>query len=341
MSTRQLFQEAVQRVSTDNFETLALEIFRWQAAHNPIYQSFIGYLGVNPWRVESLAQVPFMPIGFFKSHRILTQSPGIEVIFESSGTTGTQTSRHYVADLEWYNTISARLFQATYGPLTDYHILGLLPSYLERNNSSLVYMVQQFIQQSHSTYSGFFLHHTEALLKILRNLIENTDERKVILWGVTFALLDLAESGYDLSFLQNTSQLIVMETGGMKGRRREMLREEVHQVLTHALYVPAVHSEYGMTELLSQAYSRGNGVFETSASMKILLRDINDPRTVFDNAQNAPRYGGINVVDLANLDSCAFIETQDLGRFVEGDSRQFEVIGRFDNSDTRGCNLLI
>jgi hypothetical protein len=271
----------------------------------------------------------------------LTQSPEIEAVFESSGTTGVATSRHHVADLDWYRRVSIRLFEDVYGPLSHYHILGLLPSYLERNNSSLVYMVQHFIEQSRSPFSGFFLHHTDELLKILRNLVENTDERKVILWGVTFALLDLAESGRDWAFLQNTHSLITMETGGMKGRRREMLREEVHETLTTALGVTAIHSEYGMTEMLSQAYSQGDGIFETSATMRVLLRDINDPRTVFANAQNAPRYGGINVVDLANLDSCAFIETQDLGRFVEGNHHRFEVIGRFDNSDTRGCNLLI
>jgi hypothetical protein len=251
-----------------------------------------------------------------------------------------------VADLGWYNEISLGIFEQTYGPLTDFHLLALLPSYLERNNSSLVYMVEQFIAQTQSPVSGFFLHNVNELLRTLNKLAANPDGRKVILWGVTFALLDLAEFRPDFPSLQDLKSLtgeplIVMETGGMKGRRREMLREEVHDVLTTAFGVKTIHSEYGMTELLSQSYSKGDGIFKTSATMRILLRDINDPRTVFASPQSGFRYGGINVIDLANLDSCAFIETQDLGRYASDDATEFEVIGRFDNSDVRGCNLMI
>jgi phenylacetate-coenzyme A ligase PaaK-like adenylate-forming protein len=337
----QNLRESVRRVTNDTFEAIALEVFRYQAFHNSIYRKFITHLRINPEKVGSLAEIPFMPIGFFKHHSILTDSPAVQTTFESSGTTGTQTSRHHVADLDWYNEISLGIFEQTYGPLTDFHLLALLPSYLERNNSSLVYMVQQFIAETKSPVSGFFLHNVDELLAMLQKLVANPDGRKVILWGVTFALLDLAESNEDLSFLKDIPALIVMETGGMKGRRREMLREEVHDTLTKAFGIKTIHSEYGMTELLSQSYSKGDGLFTTSATMRILLRDINDPRAVFATPQSGLRYGGINVIDLANLDSCAFIETQDLGRYASDDAMEFEVIGRFDNSDVRGCNLMI
>lgn len=345
MSIYQNLRESVRQVTADTFEAVALEVFHYQVVHNPIYQKYIKYLRINPQKISSLAEIPFMPIGFFKHHSILTNSPIVQTTFESSGTTRTQTSRHHVADLDWYNEISLGIFEQTYGSLTDFHLLALLPSYLERNNSSLVYMVQQFIDKTQSPVSGFFLHNVDELLTTLQKLAANPDGRKVILWGVTFALLDLAESEdlkrMSVGHLQNLPGMIVMETGGMKGRRREMLREEVHEVLTKAFGVQTIHSEYGMTELLSQSYSKGEGIFKTSDTMRILLRDINDPRSVFATPQSGLRYGGINVIDLANLDSCAFIETQDLGRFANDDVTEFEVIGRFDNSDVRGCNLLI
>ncbi len=343
MIRRHSLKQLVKNVTSDTFEDAALAVFRWQAASNFIYREYLTHLNCHPESVQSLTQVPFMPIGFFKKHSVLTESPAVQTIFESSGTTGAQTGRHHVADLELYTDISINIFEQTYGSLSDYHLLALLPSYLERNNSSLVYMVQQFIAQTRSPVSGFFLHNVDELLKTLKNLAQNPDGRTVLLWGVTFALLDLAESETPqaLECLRDIPRLIIMETGGMKGRRREMLREEVHEVLTGTFGVKAIHSEYGMTELLSQSYSKGDGIFDTSATMRILLRDINDPRAVYDKPQSRLRYGGINVVDLANLDSCAFIETQDLGRFVEESGHQFEVIGRFDNSDVRGCNLLI
>lgn len=340
MSIRESLQGAIRQITQDDFEAIALQLFRYQSIHNGIYKKYLHYLGISPQAINSIVDIPFMPIGFFKRHAILTNAPIIEATFESSGTTGNQTSRHHVADLDWYKEMSLTIFQQAYGSLTDFHLLALLPSYLERNNSSLVYMVQHFIAQTHSQVAGFFLENKASLLEALKKLNKNPDGRKVILWGVTFALLDLAENE-NLEFLQETPNLIVMETGGMKGRRREMLREEVHEILTKAFSVNAIHSEYGMTELLSQSYSKGNGVFEASPTMRILLRDLNDPRHVIATPKPGFRYGGINVIDLANIDSCAFIETQDLGRYVGNDSMKFEVIGRFDNSDVRGCNLLI
>jgi Acyl-protein synthetase, LuxE len=332
-------QERVRTVTAETFETVALEVFRFQAASNPVYARYLQLLNIRPAAVQRLTQVPFLPIDFFKKHSVVTGTPRIEAVFESSGTTGSQNSRHLVADLNWYNTISTRIFEQQYGPLNQFHILALLPSYLERNNSSLVYMVQQFIKKNDSSISGFFLNTADALHAQLLHLAQQPDGRKVLLWGVTFALMDWAESGQDLSFLRQIPDLIVMETGGMKGRRRELIRQEVHAQLTEAFGVRGVHSEYGMTELLSQSYSVGEGVFAPSATMRILLRDTNDPFALYDHTA-PPRYGGINVIDLANIDSCAFVETQDLGRFV-ANSAHFEVIGRFDNSDVRGCNLLI
>lgn len=331
----------IANVNPGSFDELALEIFRLQVQKNETYGSFFKYLGINPKSIHEVNKIPFMPIGFFKNHQILTGNQTIQVVFESSGTTGQSTSRHLVSDLAFYRSIAQNIFEHNYGPLSDFHVLALLPSYLERNNSSLVYMVQDFIEKSGSVHSGFFLNNTQELVQTLQQIIQNPDGRKILLMGVTFGLLDLAEAGHDLDFLQETQNLIVMETGGMKGRRREMLREEVHETLTQAFFVPAIHSEYGMTELLSQGYSAGGGVFDVPATMRIFLRDINDPFCIFP--PNYPRTGGINVIDLANVDTCAFVETQDLGQYVleKTGSPQFRVIGRFDNSDVRGCNLMI
>jgi len=349
-SLRQSLRQQVLALNTGTvdqsfFEPLALAIFRYQATFNPIYRTYLHYLGIQPDQITELGRVPFMPISFFKNHQILTglepvtKLPPDTVMFASSGTTqADQTSRHYVPDTDLYDAISTHIFEQTYGPLSNFHILALLPSYLERNNSSLVYMVQRFMVKTGSEQSGFFLHNHTELTEQLRQLTQQPDQKKILLIGVTFGLLDWAESGDDLSFLGRNPNLIVMETGGMKGRRQELLREEVHNILTHHLTIRAVHSEYGMTELLSQAYSQGNGVFRMSSTLRILLRDINDPFLIYPG--NYQRTGGINVIDLANLDSCSFIETQDLGQYV-GDNREFRVIGRFDNSDVRGCNLMI
>ncbi len=337
--TRNELQERILNSTQTTYEEVALEVFRYQVSHNTIYATFIDYLNKKPNQISKLTDIPFMPIGFFKNHKIITGSQPTSIAFESSGTTGANTSRHFVADTDWYDRISTHIFEENYGSLSNTHILALLPSYLERNNSSLVYMVQQFIKKTGSSFSNFFLNDTDKLLDTIQILNSKVQPpaSKIILWGVTFALLDLAENPA-AKYLKEVPNLIVMETGGMKGRRREMLREEVHQELTAAFGVDVIHSEYGMTELLSQAYSDGNGIFESSQTLRILLRDINDPLTVYD-FENSPRYGGINVIDLANIDSCSFIETQDLGRFVS--KNKFEVIGRFDNSDIRGCNLMI
>ena len=376
-SLRYPLRQQILTVDRESFEPLALAVFRYQAAFNPVYRHYLQCLNCQPAQVTDLRQVPFMPIGFFRNHTILTglnladaASSGT-LTFASSGTTAGDaayrpqaTSHHLVPDPELYDAVSIRIFEQLYGPLRDVHILALLPSYLERNNSSLVYMVQRFIAHSQQVKiisepltdeaSGFFLHNLDELTDRLRHLTDHPDGKRILLIGVTFALLDWAESGRDLRFLARNPGLIVMETGGMKGRRKELLREEVHDVLKDRLGILHVHSEYGMTELLSQAYSLGEGIFRPSPTLRVFLRDINDPFQILPSTPtNQPglhqtgerrtgerRTGGINAVDLANLDSCSFIETQDLGQYVGGEG-EFRVIGRFDNSDVRGCNLMV
>jgi len=338
---RAALREQIVTVEPADFEALALRVFRYQAEYNPVYSEYIRHLGVDPARITALTQIPFLPIQFFKNHRVATgHSSDASIIFQSSGTTGQTTSSHHLYDEPLYKAISYRIFQQNYDDLNHFHILALLPSYLERNNSSLVYMMQHFIEESGSEYSGFYLNNTGEMLHLLRQLTENPDGKGILLLGVTFALLDLAESSFDLSFLKDIEHFTVMDTGGMKGRRKEMLREEVHDILTSSLGVPVIHSEYGMTELLSQGYSHGNGLFTPGYSMRIFLRDINDPFSVSDHNLGSSKTGGINVIDLANLDTCSFIETQDLGRFGEKPGT-FYVMGRFDNSDIRGCNLMV
>ncbi len=334
-------------VRPHDFEELALEIFRFQAATNYTYKEYLDFLKVNPAKINRLEKIPFLPIQFFKHHKIVSDAAPTQIVFESSGTTGDTTSKHLVSDLPFYEYISQRIFEQFYGPLSEFHILALLPSYLERNNSSLVYMVQSFIYRTYSRESGFYLKNTTELVQQLRQLSNQNSKRKVLLIGVTFALLDLAESGEDLSFMLNLKdRLIVMETGGMKGRRKELLREEVHEILTSAFGIEKIHSEYGMTELLSQGYSKGDGIFELPQTMRVLLREINDPFKIISTVNYTNRSerelirGGINVVDLANIDSCCFIETQDLGAYNTG-NQSFSIIGRFDNSDIRGCNLMV
>ncbi len=337
-------------LSLDNhplsFEKLAMEIFRYQAKENPIYQSYLKNLRIDLSKIDRIQKIPFLPISFFKNHPVISGNVATQHIFESSGTTGQITSRHYIHDLPFYEFLSLKTFEKAYGPVTDYHILALLPGYLERSNSSLVYMVQSFIYKSYSTESGFYLKNTRELKNKLHELLMEGN-RKILLIGVTFALLDLAAE--NKLPLTDTDKLIVMETGGMKGRRREMLREEVHSELKRTFGVKEIHSEYGMTELLSQAYSKGEGFFDMPATMRILLREVNDPFSYlpsFPLGNEDPeqrkygKTGGINVIDLANVDSCSFIETQDLGSFSE-DYSQFRILGRFDNSDVRGCNLMV
>ncbi|NOY49773.1 MAG: acyl transferase [Chlorobi bacterium] len=314
--------------NVDGFNEMALKIFQFQFENNTIYKSYVENIGKNPTAVNTVDDIPFLPISFFKSHRVLSRELPAQKIFSSSGTGNQGNSKHYVADLCVYEQGLLKGFQMFYGNIADYVILALLPSYLERGGSSLVYMADKLIKLSGKTESGFYLDEYESLNTTLGRL--KTEGKKVILLGVGYALLDMAEK-FDVDF----QELIIMETGGMKGRRREMLKEELHKVLCDGFGVEKIHSEYGMTELLSQAYSKGNGIFNCPPWMKIKIRDINDPFAFVDENKS----GGINVIDLANVYSCSFIETQDLGKaYADG---SFQVLGRFDNSDIRGCNLLI
>lgn len=324
------FSEGLNNISPKDFESRALELFRFQAKSNEIYQSYLNARKVDLDSIKSLEQIPFLPIRFFKDFKVVSGSlTDFEDFYSSSGTTGMITSRHYIWSESWYLNHAQAVFENTYSSLKDFHVLALLPAYLERPGSSLVSMADHFIRESQSEHSGFYLYNQDELLYKLELL--SGDKRKILLLGVTFALLDLAESGKTFSPPGN---LIVMETGGMKGRRKEMIREEVRDILKPFFGVPTIHSEYGMTELMSQAYSKGEGKYTVPASMRVFLRDVNDPLSWANRSQ-----GGINIIDLANFHSCAFIETQDLGRFDE--NGYLEVLGRFDNSEIRGCNLLV
>jgi phenylacetate-coenzyme A ligase PaaK-like adenylate-forming protein len=323
------FKKSLLKITKDNFEGHALALFRFQVGHNQVYADYVAHLGIQPEKVGQLAQIPFLPIEFFKTHQVLTSQALVSHTFESSGTTGADTSKHLVTDLPFYQHVSEQIFTQFYGPLAGYHLLALLPSYLERNNSSLVYMVDHLMRHA-APQSGFYLSDTDKLAQRLKEL--RGSSQKILLIGVTFALLDFAEQFSD----PLPTGTIVMETGGMKGRRREMVREEVHQVLQSAWGVGQVHSEYGMTELFSQCYARAGGVFECPPWVRVLLRDLNDPFDLGDDRRD----GGINIIDLANVDSCAFIETKDLGARQPGQPT-FRVLGRYDNTDLRGCNLLV
>jgi len=310
------------------FAEAALSVFRFQAENCRVYHEFISNLGVDPAEVSRVEKIPFLPISFFKSHQVVSDSVVPEVTFTSSGTTGMINSRHIVTDVSWYEESFRKAFDLFYGDIKSYCVLALLPSYLEREGSSLIYMAEDLVKRSENPDSGFYLYNHDDLFRQLKRQQEL--EKPTILIGVTFALLDFVEQ-YRLNF----PQLVVMETGGMKGRRKEMIREELHQTLCGGFGVKSIHSEYGMTELLSQAYSKGDGIFNCPPWMQIITRDTNDPMTNLNGSQT----GGINVIDLANINSCSFIATQDLGKVYPGGS--FEVLGRFDNSDIRGCNLLI
>lgn len=310
------------------FSASALEVFGYQFDQNPVYREFCTYLGKDRSNVERLEDIPFLPISFFKSKKVICGSFSPDIVFTSSGTTGNEVSRHYVKDLALYEESYLTAFRQFYGPIEDYCILALLPSYLEREGSSLIYMANDLIKKSGHPDSGFYLDHFDRLYRLLAKL--EATGTKVLLLGVSFALLDMAES-YKLT-LRNT---VIMETGGMKGRRREMIREELHHILRTGFGVPHIHSEYGMTELLSQAYSHRNGRFTAPSWMKVLARETEDPLTLLGPGKT----GGINIIDLANLHSCAFIATQDLGKVYKDGS--FEISGRFDHSDIRGCNLMV
>ena len=314
--------------SSKQFEKMALKVFRFQYDNNAVYHQFCNLVNQDKQTVKSLKEIPFLPIQFFKSHDVLSSSEPIQTTFTSSGTTGMQTSKHLVTDVSVYEESYRNAFSAFYGNIEDYCVLALLPSYLEREGSSLIHMVDDLIKSSNHEDSGFYLNNYEELIAKLLEL-DNAGQN-VILIGVTYALLDLIEMHQFQ--LKNT---IIMETGGMKGKRKEMIREELHEILCSGFGVPVIHSEYGMTELLSQAYSLGNGIFECPNWMQILIRETEDALSYVKEGKT----GGINVIDLANINSCSFIATQDLGKKYPNHS--FEVLGRFDNSDIRGCNLMV
>lgn len=312
---------------SDDFVRLAIEIFRFQYENVQVYRNFCDLLRCEPTKVKTIEEIPFLPIQFFKTHSIIADGMNPEITFTSSGTTGMTTSNHLVADLKIYEESFLKGFLWEYGSPNDYAILALLPSYLEREGSSLIYMVESLIKDSRNPHSGFYLDEMDSLITKLDFLERNG--QKSILLGVSYALLDLIEmKNFKLK------HTLVMETGGMKGRRREMIKEELHEVLKSGFGVDKIHSEYGMTELLSQAYSKGDGAFSCPPWMKILTRDPEDAKTYITQ-----KTGGINVVDLANLYSCSFIATQDLGK-VTTDGK-VEIMGRFDASDIRGCNLMV
>ena len=322
-------QNAVFNIQNQSdFKTCALQVFRHQFKNNTVYRSFCDLLYIHSSDVKEVEEIPFLPIQFFKSHAVLSSTQAVKETFTSSGTTGSSVSKHMVTDLSWYTKSYTKGFEHFYGPIEEYTVLGLLPNYLERDGSSLIYMVDDFIKKSNKPASGFYLNNLTELSKTLIALDKKGE--KVLLIGVTFALLDLIER--QQFKLQNT---IIMETGGMKGRRKEMIRNELHEILCAGFGVSKIHSEYGMTELLSQGYSSGDGVFDCPPWMKILARDTEDALTMVGTNKT----GGLNVIDLANYNSCSFIATQDLGKVDNNGS--FEVLGRFDHSDIRGCNLMV
>ena len=312
----------------EDFEQVALTVFKHQFKNNKVYRSFCDLLYIHPSSVTKVEEIPFLPIQFFKSREILSSTEEVQEIFSSSGTTGSITSKHFVTDINLYKESYRKGFAHFYGNIEDYVVLALLPNYFERKGSSLVFMVDDLILKSKNPESGFYLNNIDELAKKLTDL--DKKGQKVLLIGVSFALLDLIETAQF-----NLKNTIIMETGGMKGRRKELVREELHQILQDGFGVYEIHSEYGMTELLSQGYSNGNGIFDTPPWMKILTRETEDALTI----QQVGKTGGINVIDLANYNSCSFIATQDLGKVHENGT--FEIIGRFDDSDIRGCNLMV
>ncbi|MBC8766592.1 acyl transferase [Arenibacter sp. BSSL-BM3] len=321
--------DTIFNISTEEeFKAMALKTFGIQYHGNLVYQEFCRHLGKDESNVKSIADIPFLPIEFFKTKKVITGSFNPQIIFTSSGTTGSEVSKHYVRNTGLYENSYLTAFKQFYGNIEDYCILALLPSYLEREGSSLIYMANDLIIKSTHPDSGFYLDDIDRLQKTLTRL--DGSSTKILLLGVSFALLDMAEA-YQL-ILKNT---VIMETGGMKGRKKELIREELHHLLKTGFGVPNIHSEYGMTELLSQAYSQGNGRFFAPKWMKVMTRETEDPLTL----QEVGKTGGVNVIDLANIHSCSFIATQDLGKVYNDGS--FEILGRFDHSDIRGCNLMV
>lgn len=325
---RTTLRERITRVQPDAFNALALDVFRFQAVYNPLYNRYLELIGKKIQTIETIREIPFFPIELFKPYDLQTGKWEPERVFSSSGTTGQMASRHLLYDPAWYRMNARRAFARQYGPVENFCFLALLPSYLERDNSSLVFMAEDFISLSRYPQSGFYLYNMADLVKVLSNCVQN--KIPTVLLGVSFALLDLAET-----FPAPLDHVIVMETGGMKGRRAELTREQLHQILRTAFQVKNIHSEYGMTELLSQAYSPGNGRFYPAPTMRILAREVADPFAIRHWGQN----GALNIIDLANVDTLSFIATDDLGRVEEDHS--FEVTGRLDSSEIRGCNLMV
>ncbi len=313
-----------------DFDKVALEIFRYQAANNPVYKEYIAALGLEQVSITSPQEIPFLPVSFFKEHKVLTGTNICQFVFESSGTTGSGvTSKHYITDLGIYERSFQTGFRHFYGEPSASFFAALLPSYEERNNSSLIYMMNNLILSSKYSDSGFYSNDAVKLIKALENA--RRDGRKVIFLGVSYALLDLAEK-----YSPDLSGMTIVETGGMKGRRKEITRQELHSVLKDRFNVKTIHSEYGMTELLSQAWSKGEGIFYCPPWMKIFIRDPLDPLTLLEEPGES---GGINIIDLANINSCSFLSVNDIGKLR--DDGGFEVLGRMDNSDLRGCNLMV
>ncbi|MEM9859752.1 MAG: acyl transferase [Bacteroidota bacterium] len=329
MQSFKSFQQRLFQINDATFNDFAWELFLYQVNNNPIYKSFITHLGIDIRSIKNVGEIPFLPISFFKYHEVMTERWEVEATYESSGTTDASVSRHYVRNTKLYLKNTSFIFNHFYGKIEDYHMLFLLPSYIERGSSSLVSMADYFIKRSGSKYSNFYLNNFEELITTVESIRRDAGSKKILLCGVSFALLELAEK-----FAPDLHDVVIMETGGMKGRRKEITRKELHNYLIDRFNVLKIHSEYGMTELSSQAYSQGNAKFKTPPWMKILIRDTNDPLDIGNK-----RSGGINVIDLANISSCAFIETQDLG--TVDSNGEFEVLGRFDNSDIRGCNLMV
>jgi phenylacetate-coenzyme A ligase PaaK-like adenylate-forming protein len=315
--------------SSNDFREISLQIFNYQFNNNTVYHDFIISLGKNPSEIRTPVDIPFLPVEFFRNHRIVTGNLPVEMIFESSGTTGFTPGKHFINDLSLYEESFLKSFRLFYGEPEKFLITALLPSYTERRGSSLVYMADYLIRRSRHPESGFYKDNFEDLIPVFKKARERNE--RILLLGVSFALIDLAEN-----CSPDLSGVIVMETGGMKGRRKELTRYELHAVLREKLNITSVHSEYGMTELLSQAYSKEEGIFYCPPWMKIVIRDPMDPLTIINESDQT---GGINIIDLANINSCSFIATGDLGK-VHNDGG-FEVLGRFDNSDIRGCNLLV
>jgi len=312
----------------DDFNQHCLETYHFQLQHCQVYRDYVSLIGKEKNQVQHYTDIPFLPIEFFKTQKVLAAGMDPQIVFSSSGTTGMITSKHLVADVGIYERTFRKIFEDFYGPLENIAILALLPSYLERSGSSLIYMIDDLMKQSKQAESNYFLYNHQELYDTLIQL--KNKGTKTILFGVTYALLDFIEQ-YAFEF----PELIIMETGGMKGKRKEMVKQEIHQLLEDAFKVNGIHSEYGMTELLSQGYSWGQGIFHLPKWMKVLIRDTNDPLSLISSDST----GGINVIDLANRYSCSFIATQDLGKIYQDGS--FEILGRFDQSDIRGCNLLV